>query len=856
MSWKNIRLILIREVRDQLRDRRTLFMIAILPLLLYPALGIGMVQMTLLFTAQPRSVVILGAKHLPLQPPLLDGNHIAANWFEPFGDVASTLNVITDETPGNSVDSARNQRSEELLKQAERFLGPVGERRRIKELIARAERAKKDATKAKRQAEGAKSPAQESGNAINVDERDGRIAKLESEIRVLDDEISRRNDEVVPLDAKIGELFGDSRFQVLIVVPDGFAKTLQRVNAQLKSRTLGAGGDDYFFGPTLVVNRADEKSLIAYNRVREALRNWEKQILEERLSSADLPQTVAMPLNPDTLDVAQDDEIAANLWSKLFPALLVIMAVTGAFYPAVDLAAGEKERGTMETLLICPATRGEIVMGKFLTVMLFSLSTALLNLTSMGFTGKYMASMANVGTFAKIGDLSLPSPMDMLWVVVLLIPLAALFSAMCLALATFARSSKEGQYYLTPLLMVTMGLTIFCLSPGVGINSFYSVMPVVGPALLLKELLASPGSTEPLVYAIPVLITSIGYSLLALWWAIEQFSREDVLFREAERFELRLWIRHLLRDKEPTPSFAEAGYCFIFIIFLQFGAMKFMQDAIHNTPDSKQSALLMQLLMIQQLVIIATPALFMGVMLTTSVVRTFRLRLPSWRMLALAGALPVFLHPLSLELSVLLQKSFFPPLPSEISAQLQIMADLNQPLWFILLAFAATPAVCEEIAFRGFILSGFRQSRRVWLAIGLSSLTFGIMHMFPQQVFNATLLGLVLGLIAIRGNSLIPCILFHLVYNSLGVIHGRLSRGDFSWIGETWGSSYLFVEDGAIRYTSTTLFIAATITVVLLRWLVRRPNAESISRSNALNAAPPERLPDPSVTDDPRVRIG
>ena len=94
MSWKNIKLIFVREVRDQLRDRPTLFMIAVLPLLLYPALGIGMVQMTVLFTEQPRTVVILGADELP-PPELVEGDHFVKNWFSLPQD-AEKLEVVTD----------------------------------------------------------------------------------------------------------------------------------------------------------------------------------------------------------------------------------------------------------------------------------------------------------------------------------------------------------------------------------------------------------------------------------------------------------------------------------------------------------------------------------------------------------------------------------------------------------------------------------------------------------------------------------------------------------------------------------------------------------------------------------------
>ena len=81
VQWRNVRLILLRELRDQLRDRRTLFMVAVLPLLLYPALGIGMLQLTMLFTEQPRTVVILGAEHLA-QPPLLKDGSFDPRWFK------------------------------------------------------------------------------------------------------------------------------------------------------------------------------------------------------------------------------------------------------------------------------------------------------------------------------------------------------------------------------------------------------------------------------------------------------------------------------------------------------------------------------------------------------------------------------------------------------------------------------------------------------------------------------------------------------------------------------------------------------------------------------------------------------
>src|SRR5262249_25422262 len=110
--------------------------------------------------------------------------------------------------------------------------------------------------------------------------------------------------------------------------------------------------------------------------------------------------------------------------------------------------AGEKERGTLETLLSSPAERIELVWGKLLTIMLFSMATAVLNLASLGITGSLILSqMPNLGA---------PPGLSILWLLIALVPVAALFSALCLALAALARSTKEGQYYLMPLVLLTM----------------------------------------------------------------------------------------------------------------------------------------------------------------------------------------------------------------------------------------------------------------------------------------------------------------------------------------------------------------------------------------------------------------
>jgi sodium transport system permease protein len=790
VNWRTVSLIFQREVRDQFRDRRTLFMIAVLPLLLYPALGLGMMQLTVLFREQPRTVVVLRADDLPAEPALLEHGHFAERWFRRASDpdsqaaaaAAAKLVVISD-----SPQAADRATTDE------------------KRLLERAQAIRK---------------ILHAENAPPDENRD----KVKKEVA-----------------QRAGELFGNSGLQAVVIIPPGFSRSLAEIREQLAQKQEGAGVSANYARPEVVFNKADEKSQITYSRVTSVLDKWETAILEDWLKLARIDQKITRPVMAKPVDVALAEQVAASVWSKLFPTLLIIMSVTGAFYPAIDLVAGEKERGTMETLLICPATRTEIVLGKFFTVMLFSCATALLNLVSMGLTGKHIAGMAQSGALATAHDLSFPPLSALTWIVLLLIPLSALFSALCLALATFARSSKEGQYYLTPLLMVTLGLTIFCLSPTVDLTPQYSVVPVVGAALLLKGLLLSPMHTGALyLYVGPVLITSFGYSALALSWAIDQFKREEVLFREGERFDLRLWLRHILSDKQPWPTFGQAVLCFVLIMLLQFFAIGSVRD--HAGPgDGLDPARMMQLILVQQLAIIAGPPLLMSLILTTSVRNVFRIHWPGWKMLAAACLLPVLIHPLSVEALSHLQW-FFGELPPEVARPLATMSDDKIPIWIVLLAAAAIPGICEELAFRGFILTGLARRGRLLLAVVLSSVAFGIMHMIPQQVFNASLVGLVIGCLAIRSNSLLPCLAFHLINNALGVCYGRYGK----FLPESgWLSPGFAIVDGSLRYRWPTLVVCVGLAAPLLMWLFR-----------PLFARPPQTVHQNEVVTIPRPGSG
>ena len=535
----------------------------------------------------------------------------------------------------------------------------------------------------------------------------------------------------------------------------------------------------------ILYRSVDETSQNTYFRLRELLDRWKRGIVEDRTRKDKLPEGYAQPIEVKGRDVATVQEVQGNTWSLIFPFLLVMMSLTGAFYPAIDLCAGEKERGTMETLLISPATRAEIVLGKFLTVLCASVMTAVLNLISMGLTGIVLArngaSMAMEPTqraAAASAGLAAPSLSSAMWMILLLIPLAAFFSAVCVALAVLARSMKEGQYYMTPLYLICLPLIFLTLIPETKLNLFYSLVPITGVALLLRALIMGDYATGARFF-LPVMVPTVVYAWMALRWAIDQFQREEVLFREAERFNLGTWLKHLIRDRQAKPTGGQALLCFSLILSASWFLMEYM--AIQGIGANIAAVAAGQFL-------ILFPPSIMAVMLTSSPRRTLRLSWPAPRYFALAIAFPLALNPLVNQLGHLVQQWF--PLSSIIKQSLSQIMSQSTSLAVSVGVFALLPAVCEELAFRGFILSGLEYGRRTRSAILLSALMFGFLHVLLslfQQLFNATLLGIVLGLLAVRSRSLLPGILFHFLNNALAVtqahwVKGLEAAGLASWL--------------------------------------------------------------------------
>ncbi|MHC4713252.1 MAG: ABC transporter permease subunit, partial [Planctomycetota bacterium] len=284
-------------------------------------------------------------------------------------------------------------------------------------------------------------------------------------------EIAKEEDlEVVDYVKGVGR-FGHKDALVTVVFPPDFRDQLSQ-NLTARIALFHDGTDP-----------ASEKAMA---KVIDVLDGVTVYIRDRRLEERNLSREFAQPIAVDRIDVATARQRGAFQITQILAFLLVVLCMMGALYPALDAVAGEKERGTLETLLSIPATRLEILAGKYAAVFAMSVTSVVSNLISLS------ATLFMVNYLLKLQpqqgapvDFSVSLSASLIFIPALL-PLAAFFSAVTLGVASFARSTREGQYYLGPLYALVLPLTALALSPTVRLTWFTAFVPVLSMALFLK----------------------------------------------------------------------------------------------------------------------------------------------------------------------------------------------------------------------------------------------------------------------------------------------------------------------------------------------------------------------------------
>jgi sodium transport system permease protein len=268
----------------------------------------------------------------------------------------------------------------------------------------------------------------------------------------------------------------------------------------------------------------ETKSRIAQKRINQAITEYEKEIISQRLSIMHLKEEFIRPLILQTENVASPQKVTGSLLGVLLPYLIVMLIFVGAMHTAVDITAGEKERGTITTLLVSQINRVEIVLGKCFAVMLISFISMILGL--IGLTLAFLSGTSIVGGIEGVEFGISFSTIFLLFLV--LFPLVGLASAVLIMVGIFARNIKEASSYITPIYMLTVFLGVISISQGIELSGKMFLVPVLNSSFVFKEILMGK------IYWSHIITTfsaNMVIATLALLSATRLFTKEEVLFR-------------------------------------------------------------------------------------------------------------------------------------------------------------------------------------------------------------------------------------------------------------------------------------------------------------------------------------
>ncbi len=478
--------------------------------------------------------------------------------------------------------------------------------------------------------------------------------------------------------------------------------------------------------------------------------------LEARLKSLGVSQR-AQPVET-TRHVLKDPEPKrGNFLAALVPLILILMTITGAVYPAIDLTAGERERGTLEILVAAPVPRLGLLFAKYVTVVTVAVLTALVNLVMMTAT----LLLTGLGPFL-FGNMGL-SPFVVVEVFALLLLFAGFFSAVLLILTSFARSFKEAQAYLIPLMLVSLAPGMLAMRSDLSLSGLLSVAPLINIVLLARDLFQ--GQAQAGVAAVVVLSTVL-YAVAALAAAARIFGAEGVLYSEQGS-----WSDLVRRPARPQPTATLSGA--LFCVALLFPAAFLVQGLLAHA-GLTDPALLVGLQGVGILVLfglIPTAAAALGRVTPASGFQLHRAPAPAYLGAALLG---VCLWPFALEILLALRQWGLTAIGPE---HLQKLKEMQQSFRsvspvFLLIAQALVPAVCEELFFRGYLFSALRAHTDRTTTIVGSALAFGLFHVFfaVDRAVPSFALGLVLGWVCWRTRSVIPGMVIHACHNAVLVV--------------------------------------------------------------------------------------
>ncbi|MCC0720693.1 ABC transporter permease subunit/CPBP intramembrane protease [Clostridioides sp. ZZV14-6105] len=576
--------------------------------------------------------------------------------------------------------------------------------------------------------------------------------------------------------------------KIKILSVDNYKKSLEenKIDAYIKIEEKQSSTSYKIY-----MNSSQENSSNSVKRIETVLDKYKRFTIENTLSEKGLDvQSTLEPIKYSTIDVAKTEEVAGYFLGQILPFILIIGVLLGSIYPAIDVMAGEKERGTLETLFTLPISNLELVMGKYMAVSLSAIVTAILNILSMGLTMAFilvsggLSSQFGFGNF-NYGDLILPIATTLICVCLFSMVVAAISMCVC----SLAKSFKDAQNYITPLMLVIMIPSYVSMIPNIVLDRVTAVIPVVNISLLIKSVLSFKSDLNLIAL---VLTSNIAFVILAIILLSKMFNSEEILFGNSKSFSFLEKRCNIKKGSIPTVSDGIILYAVGLVLLIYAGSLvqiKFGTAGIVMT----------------QVMIIALPLIF-AYYIKADFREVFSIKIPTLK--HLLGGVVLWIGGYIIIMIITQLILFLFPQNMEVAESLNKSLFMKDKFLLNLLIIGLLPAICEEIFFRGFIFSAFSKSKNgvksVKLAIICSGVLFGIMHMDFIRIIPTSILGIIFAYSVYKSGSIFVSMLLHFLNNSVAVIVNHYATGNIA-------NLYKFIE---VDFSNLNMFKFVLILVI------------------------------------------
>ena len=502
------------------------------------------------------------------------------------------------------------------------------------------------------------------------------------------------------------------------------------------------------------------------------------------------------PIVFSTVDVARNEEVAGLLLGQILPFILIMGVLLGATYPAIDSMAGEKERGTLETLFTLPISNLELVMGKYMAVSLCAISTALLNVLSILLTLLYIIITGNISGKLFSDSFNIYSLGEPLFITLICICLFAMVvSAISMCVCSLAKSFKDAQNYITPVMFLVLIPSYASMIPNINLDRTTAVIPVVNISLLIKSVLSNDAN---LGLTALVFISNFAFVILAVILLSKMFNSEEILFGNNRNFSFLEKRSNIKKGTMPSVSDGIILYALGLVLLIYVGS--YMQLKLKRTG-----------IVLTQVMIISLPLLF-AYYIKSDFKKVFSLRLP--KMKHIFGAFSLWVGTYLLVAIITNIIIYYFPQNKEVVEGLNDVLFMKESLLINLLIVAVMPAICEEFFFRGFLLTSFKHNRKSYRgAIIFSGILFGLMHMDFIRIIPTSLLGMSFAYAVCKTNSIGVSMFMHFLNNGFAVVVTHISSKylenievtetatlSTTQIGIFLGLSFMFISLGVLLF--------------------------------------------------------